>query len=57
MSKQHRMIKIGKAVDKDDIDIAAKWNDKYSIFICDKVVPHSAAWFDPSLLRSATPSE
>jgi hypothetical protein len=51
------MIKIGKAVDKDDIDIAAKWNDKYSIFICDKVVPHSAAWFDPSLLRSATPSE
>jgi hypothetical protein len=53
------MIKIGKAIDKDDIDMAAKWqNEKYGTFIRDKVVPPSIAWrFDPSLLRSAPSSE
>jgi len=56
-SKQQRMIKIGKAIDKDDIDMALKWNDKYGTFIRDKVVPPSNAWFDPSLLRSAPHSE
>ncbi len=56
-SKQQRMIKIGKAIDKDDVDMDAKWNDKYGTFIHDKVVPPSFAWFDPSLLRSAPPSE
>jgi hypothetical protein len=56
-SKQQRLIKIGKAIDKDDLDMAAKWNDKYGTFIRDKVVPPSTAWFEPSLLRSAPPSE
>jgi hypothetical protein len=56
-SKQQRMIKIGKAIDKDDVDMVAKWNDKYGTFIHDKVVPPSTAWFDSSLLRSAPPSE
>ena len=57
MSKQQRMIKIGKAIDKDDIDMVAKWNDKYDTFIHDKVVPPSIDWFDPSLLRPASSSE
>ena len=52
-SKQQRMIKIGNAIDKVDVDMVAKCNDKYGTFIHDKVVPHSAAWFDPSVLRSA----
>ncbi len=56
-SKQRRIIKIGKAIDKDDIDMVAKWDDKYGTFIRDKVVPPSTNWFDPSLLRSALPSE
>jgi hypothetical protein len=51
------MIKIGKPIRKDDIDMSDKWNDKYGAFIRDKVVPPSTAWFDPSLLRSAPPSE
>ena len=51
------MIKIGKAIDKDDIDMAGKWNDKYGTFNRDKVVSPSTAWFDPSLLRSAPHSE
>jgi hypothetical protein len=51
------MVKIGKAIDKDDIDMAAKWNGKYGTFIRDKVVPPSTAWFDPSLLRSEPPSK
>ena len=56
-SKQQRPIKIGKAIHKDDIDMVDKWNDKYMAFIRDKVVLNSTAWFDPSLLRSAPPSE
>lgn len=56
-SKQQRMIKIGKPISQDDIDMSDKWNDKYGAFIRDKVVPPSIAWFDPSLLRSAPPSE
>jgi hypothetical protein len=51
------MIKIGKPISQDDIDMSDKWNDKYGAFIRDKVVPPSIAWFDPSLLRSAPPSE
>jgi hypothetical protein len=46
-----------KAIDKEDIDMAAKWNEKHGTFIRDKVVPPSPDWFDPSLLRSAPPSE
>ena len=38
-SKQQSMIKIGKAIDKDDINMVAKWNDKYGTFIRDKVAP------------------
>ena len=56
-SKQQMMIKIGKPINKDYIDMSDKWNDKYGAFIRDKVVPPSTAWFDPSLLRSAPPSE
>ncbi len=56
-SKQQRMIKIGKPINQDDIDMSDKWNDKYGAFIRDKVVPPSTAWFDSSLLRSAPPSE
>ncbi len=56
-SKQQRMIKIGKPIHNDDIDMANKWNDKYGAFIRDKVVPPPIAWFDPNLLRSAPPSE
>ena len=56
-SRQKRMIKIGKAINKDDIDMSDKWNDRYRAFIRDKVVPPSTAWFDPSLLHSAPPSE
>jgi hypothetical protein len=51
------MIKMGKPIRKDDIDMSDKWNDKYGAFIRDKVVPPSTTWFDPSLLRSAPPSE
>jgi hypothetical protein len=51
------MIKIGKAIHKDDIDMAGKWSDKYGIFIRDKVVPLLTAWFDPSILRSAPHSK
>jgi hypothetical protein len=51
------MINIGKAIDKDDVDMVAKWNDKYGTSIHDKVVPPSTAWFEPSLLRSAPPSQ
>ena len=32
-SKQQRMIKIGKAIDKDDIDMALKWNDKMAVHV------------------------
>ncbi len=56
-SKQPRMIKIGKAIDKDDIDMVGKWNDKYGTFIRDKIVPYSTAWLDPSLLRPVPHSE
>ena len=56
-SKQQRLIKIGKEIHKDDIDMADKWNDKYGVFIRDKVVPPSTDWFDPSLFRSAPHSE
>ena len=56
-SKQQKLVKIGKPIHKDDIDMADKWNDKYMAFIRDKVVQPSTAWFDPSLLRSAPPSE
>ncbi len=56
-SKQQMMIKIGKAIHKDDIDMAGKWSDKYGIFIRDKVVPLLTAWFDPSILRSAPHSK
>ncbi len=55
--KQERMIKIGKIIDKDDIDMAGKWNDKYGIFLRDKVLLPSTDWFDPRLLRSAPHSE
>ncbi len=54
--KQHMMIKIGKPIHKDDIDMDDRWNDKYGACIRDKVVPPSTDWFDPSLLRSAPPS-
>ena len=56
-SKQQRIIKIRKPIHNDVIDMANKWNDKYGVFIRDKVVPPQTAWFDPSLLRSAPPSE
>ena len=56
-SKQQRMIKIGKPICIDDIDMSDKWNDKYGAFTRDKVAPSSSAWFDPSLLRSAPPSK
>jgi hypothetical protein len=48
-SKQQRMIKIGKPINKDGIDMSDKWNDKYGAFIRNKVVPLSTVWFDPSL--------
>ena len=56
-SKQQKIIKIGKEIHKDDIDMVDKWNDKYGALIRDKVVPPSSPWLDPSLLRSAPPSE
>ncbi len=56
-SYQQRMIKIGKAIAKDNIDMAGKWNDMYGTFIRNKIVPPSTDWFDPSLLRSAPHSE
>ncbi len=56
-SKQQRMIKIGIPIHNEDIDMANKWNDKYGAFIRDKVVLAPTVWFDPSLLRSAPPSE
>ncbi len=56
-SKQQSMIKIRQAIDKDDINMAGKWNDKYGKFIRDKVGPPSTAWFDPSLLRPVPHSE
>jgi hypothetical protein len=56
-SKQQRLIKIGKPINKDNIDMVDKWNDKYMAFIRDKAVPPSTAWFDPSLLLSAPPLE
>ncbi len=37
------MTRIGKAIDKDDVDMVAKWNDKYGTLIHDKVVPPSTA--------------
>jgi hypothetical protein len=55
--KKYRIIKVGKAIHKDDIDMIDKWNDKYGAFIRDKIVPPSSAWFDQSLLRAAPPSK
>ena len=42
-SQQQRIIKIGKPINKENIDMSDKWNDKYGAFIRDKVVLPSTA--------------
>jgi hypothetical protein len=49
-SKQQRMLKIGKEIPQDEIDMAEKWEEKYGQYVRDKTVPPSTAWFDPTLV-------
>ena len=44
------MLKIGKEIPQDEIDMAEKWEEKYGQYVRDKTVPPSTAWFDPTLV-------
>ena len=54
-SKQQRMLKIGKEIPQDDIDMAEKWDEKYGQYLRDKTLPPSTAKFDPTMVVSAFP--
>ena len=51
-SKQQRMLKIGKEIPQDKIDMAKKWDEKYGQYLRDKTVTPSTTWFDPTLVSS-----
>ncbi len=42
-SKQQRMLKIGKEIPQEEIDMAKKWDEKYGQYLCDKAAPPSTA--------------